>query len=315
MKNHEALMFGLKNCHREIFNLLEGKRFHYIDIPVHNNIGDLLILQGAMKCFCDFRLSPITISSARCFKPEWVRENDVLVFHGGGNFGDIYEDIDGLRESIMRRFKNNRIVMMPQTIFFNRLENQIRSARAWRECVDFHLFVRDQVSYDAAKHFSDHIYLVPDMAHHLYPFKRKGKVNSSSLRIQRVDAEKRKTPGALKGMKIDETTDWIDVVGFRNKWVRFTWILESFAIRYNIDWMLRMVGPLIWMPISKYLSKQAVKTFSNHGHVITDRLHGHILACLMDIPNTVIDNSYGKNSTYMKEWTVDSEIVSLIGED
>jgi pyruvyl transferase EpsO len=287
-------MFELKNCHREIFNLLKDKRFHYIDIPVHNNIGDLLIMQGTMNFFREFDLSPITTSSARCFKSEWVRKDDVLVFHGGGNFGDIYGDINGLREDIMLRFKENRIVMMPQTIFFSRPESRARSAKAWRECVDFHLFVRDQVSYDAAKLFSNHIYLVPDMAHHLYPLKRKGQINSGSLRIKRVDAEKRKTPNALKGVTIDETT---------------------FAIRHNIDLMLRMFGPLIWMPISKCLSRQAMKTFSNHGHVITDRLHGHILACLMDIPNTVVDNSYGKNSTYMREWTIDSEIVSLIGED
>ena len=32
-------------------------------------------------------------------------------------------------------------------------------------------------------------------------------------------------------------------------------------------------------------------------------MHGHILACLVDVPNIVIDNSYGKNSGYYKQWT------------
>jgi pyruvyl transferase EpsO len=36
--------------------------------------------------------------------------------------------------------------------------------------------------------------------------------------------------------------------------------------------------------------------------VITDRLHAHILCCLMEIPHVVMDNSYGKISNFRKTW-------------
>ncbi len=37
--------------------------------------------------------------------------------------------------------------------------------------------------------------------------------------------------------------------------------------------------------------------------VVTDRLHGHLLALLMDIPHVVLDNSYGKLRTMYETWT------------
>jgi pyruvyl transferase EpsO len=46
--------------------------------------------------------------------------------------------------------------------------------------------------------------------------------------------------------------------------------------------------------------------------VVTDRLHGHILAMLMDMPTLVLDNSYGKNSRYAAVWTARSRLVTLL---
>ena len=37
--------------------------------------------------------------------------------------------------------------------------------------------------------------------------------------------------------------------------------------------------------------------------VVTDRLHAHILCLLLGIPHVVLDNSYGKISTFIDAWT------------
>jgi hypothetical protein len=37
--------------------------------------------------------------------------------------------------------------------------------------------------------------------------------------------------------------------------------------------------------------------------VVTDRLHGHLLALLQDIPHVVLDNSYGKLRSVYDTWT------------
>ncbi|KAF7962366.1 hypothetical protein AWV80_22615 [Cupriavidus sp. UYMU48A] len=68
---------------------------------------------------------------------------------------------------------------------------------------------------------------------------------------------------------------------------------------------------MLWMKYADRLIAEAIDLFSSHEHVLTDRLHGHILACLLDMPNTVSDNSYGKNSGYINSWTKESSIVQL----
>jgi pyruvyl transferase EpsO len=37
--------------------------------------------------------------------------------------------------------------------------------------------------------------------------------------------------------------------------------------------------------------------------VITDRLHAHLLALLLDIPHAALDNSYGKLGRFLDAWT------------
>ena len=46
-----------------------------------------------------------------------------------------------------------------------------------------------------------------------------------------------------------------------------------------------------------------VSTLSRGKIVVTDRLHAHILCILLDIPHVVLDNSYGKITTFIDAWT------------
>jgi len=59
---------------------------------------------------------------------------------------------------------------------------------------------------------------------------------------------------------------------------------------------------------------EAIGMFARHNLIITDRLHGHILAVLMDMPTLVLDNSYGKNSRYASVWTERSRLVTVAGK-
>ena len=43
MKAHRSMMLDLQKKHDVIHELLKNKNFHYIDIPMHDNIGDLLM--------------------------------------------------------------------------------------------------------------------------------------------------------------------------------------------------------------------------------------------------------------------------------
>ena len=64
----------------------------------------------------------------------------------------------------------------------------------------------------------------------------------------------------------------------------------------------------------RFLDEKAVLFFSRYESVETSRLHGHILSSLLGKPNTVIDNSYGKNANYYYTWMHEAPDVRLIGE-
>jgi pyruvyl transferase EpsO len=46
--------------------------------------------------------------------------------------------------------------------------------------------------------------------------------------------------------------------------------------------------------------------------VVTDRLHAHILCCLLDIPHFVFDSLGGKVSAFHATWTQDNTNTQLI---
>lgn len=313
MNNHRSLMMDLQKIHDVIVRLLENRRFHYIDIPIHDNIGDLLIMKGTLRFFAKHKLVPASVSSVVSFNADWVKPGDVLVFHGGGNFGDLYANINDLREALIARFPQNRVVIMPQTIFFSTEEKQQRAAAVFRRHPDLHLFVRDRVSLAIAREFTGHAYLAPDMAHHLYPIAARSEAGAGTLRIARVDQEKPAAAAAAGALAYDKRTDWIDLIGGESRLIDLVWKLEYQFQHRKWDRLRRKLGPMVWVPISNRFSAKAISLFSRYDHIVTDRLHGHILACLMDKKNTVIDNSYGKNSTYINEWTRASDMVHLVG--
>jgi len=51
---------------------------------------------------------------------------------------------------------------------------------------------------------------------------------------------------------------------------------------------------------------RGLRLLSRGQTIATDRLHGHILALLLDIPHIVFDNDYGKIGRYVATWTRDS---------
>jgi pyruvyl transferase EpsO len=311
MKQHSLMMSALQTKHDVIYDLLKDRVFHYIDIPMHDNIGDLLIMQGTLAFFKKKKLVPKTTSTSWGFDPAWVQPDDILVFHGGGNFGDLYANINDLREEIITRFPHNRIVMLPQTIFFTSDAKRDRSAAVFRRHPDVHIFIRDKVSQHIAGLFSDHVYLVPDMAHQLYPIASHGS-GKGVLRIERVDVEKPAVPASLKDLRFDTRTDWVELVGKEKRLIAVAWRLQGGFIKYGWQLCRKLLGPWFWVPVAQRFSSKAVALFARHDHIVTDRLHGHILSCLMDKRNTVIDNSYGKNSTYIDEWTGTSDLVRLV---
>lgn len=308
---HAQLCTELIARHRILLDLIGTRPFHYVDIPIHGNIGDVLILHGTLAFFKNAGLTPRLMSPYFSFDLDWVGKDDAIVFHGGGNFGDLYPYYHALRERVARARPGNRIIILPQSVHFSSPEKAAASARLFRSHPDLHLCLRDTVSFEVARQFTDKVYLLPDMAHQLYPLVSPFATPArGTLVICRSDDE-RIAQSTLKDVVATLQTDWPEFVGTREYTIaRFRRVIDAMARRRMGRLANRIISPL-WVRYSHGLMMDAARMFGCHEQVISDRLHGHILACVMGIRNIVLDNNYGKNSRYAQTWTARSELVTV----
>jgi pyruvyl transferase EpsO len=307
MSSFAPAMGALKARLASILDLVPpGAPLAYLDYPVHENVGDLLIMLGTEAFFADYRLSVRYRASALNFHPHpFLRDpKTVILCHGGGNLGDLYSTFQSFRESVVREYRGNRIIVLPQTVHFEDPRKRDAAGAVFRDHPDLHLCVRDEESYRvAAEHLARNVYLVPDMAHQLWPVRDPGAGAATARRPEllliRTDKEIAGLPAAVEARR-SEFRDWAGQLG------RAELALLHLAVRaLRVDALLHNSLPAAWTwrLYARRRVERAIRLFGRHERIVTSRLHAHILACLMSKPSLLIDNSYGKNSSYYRAWT------------
>jgi pyruvyl transferase EpsO len=310
-KCHSEVMTSLKNKHEFLADLI-GKNFHYVDMPVYGNFGDVLIYLGAKQFFSENGMTPKTVSGHFNFSEKWVVAGDTTVFHGWVYLGDLYGGPQDIRNFIIKKFPNNRIVILPQTIYFRSADEFNRCASRWSCHEDLHLCVRDFVSYEKGLSFTKNVYMLPDMAHQLWPLSGVKGQASGTLNFLRTDDE---ISNLRNGCGTAIPIDWPTIIGRRELLYRYVRKLFQVVNFITKSKSAAHVCNILWDAHISRLLLEVVSVFSSYENVVTDRLHGHILSCLLDKDNNVIDNVYGKNSTYVSAWTKDSRRVRLISSE
>lgn len=282
----------------------------YLDYPVHGNGGDLLIMKGTEKFFQDYNINVLGRYSLNSFpKNKKIPSDCIIVFHGGGNFGDIYPIYQKFRESIITQYPNHKIVILPQTVYYSNQSEFEKSAKIFNAHKNLHLFVRDKNCYEVARkmlHACD-VKLCPDMAHQLWPIAIPAKAEEELLYFLRLDSEVNKEQQG-RSLHVKHNRDWENVFTFLE--------FSTIAVVQKLHRINSYAGGIlpasaIWYRYSDYLVNKTCRLFSRYKLVKTSRLHGHILSCLMDKPNVLIDNSYGKNSSYYVTWTHSCPVARL----
>jgi pyruvyl transferase EpsO len=300
-------MERLKAEHDTLATLIPpGNPVAYLDYPTHSNIGDLLIMLGTDAFLARLRTPVIYRGSLYNFPdrpPPGITPDTVILCHGGGNFGDLYPVYQAFRERIVRQFPDNRVVFLPQTLYYRDPEKLKACTRVLDDHPDLHIFVRDTNSAMLARQsFSAPVYLAPDMAHHLWPalyLRTKGQSPSGTLIMIREDIERGAVPDQLRS-RASEFFDWADMLTLAD---RAMFRVSNAAHRTDRKVLNVQPAWLIHSLFTKYLCGRAADLFARFDTVVTSRLHGHILACLVGRRSVVLDNSYGKNSSYFRTWT------------
>ncbi len=297
-----------------------GSKVIYIDYPMHLNVGDILILKGTEAFFKDRKYDVVGRYSTFGFPeqaahfPKLSRDTTIIL-HGGGNFGDIYLSHQVLRRKVVEHYPDNRIVIFPQTMFFGDQAELRRTADVFSGHRDLHFLARDQKTYDIfRREFTNTVEMCPDMAHFLwrsFPTKSYGAGAgiSKTLWMLRRDVEQSEIPERFRG-EVDQPVDWADLCRKPDR-VATRLIMRSDQINARIG---RKLFPtdIAWYRFTDALVARLNRQILQHDRIVTSRMHGHILGCLLGMKTTLLDNSYGKNSTYYQAWTNRVENCDLV---
>ncbi|MCP3736149.1 polysaccharide pyruvyl transferase family protein [Sphingomonas sp. RP10(2022)] len=258
-----------------------GQAYALVDFPDHANVGDSAIWLGELAILRALTgCGPVYVSTWHDFDLDAFRRacpTGPLFLHGGGNLGDIWPHHQRFREAVLAEVRDRPVVQLPQSIHFRDPARAARFAALVADHPDFTLYVRDARSLALANRFACPTHLVPDSAMALGPQPR-GEPEVPLLMLLRSDDERRDHGGPPPAQA--RVVDWLeDDAGMP---AGTTPAAREAQARARVARGLRLLG---------------------QGEVVvTDRLHGSILAGLLAIPHVVLDNDYGKIAAYLAAW-------------
>lgn len=262
----------------------------FLDLPYYANIGDALIWYGT-ECWlktthfsCKLRASCSTFSF-----PE-LRSETVIIMQGGGNFGDIWRQHQEFRLKVIKHYPNNRIIILPQTVFYSNPKIAMRDAAIMRQHRNVIICARDKRSLKFLKafRFSKNLLLLPDMV--FCAQLESSESTKDAIFIKRTDKEWKDVP--LKQLPSDiEIGDWCSIE-------RPDKVVESFSLIENRDGK-NSYAINVFLP---HLVDLGIEQLGQYRTIYTTRLHAALLGILLGKNIVLFDNSYGKNSSFYDTW-------------
>jgi pyruvyl transferase EpsO len=314
MNHSERVLSDLKERLTEITNVLHlNSSIVYIDYPLHRNIGDLLINLGTERFFEKHRLRVkrrYNILELPTTLPD-IEPTDTLVFHGGGNLGDLYPEHLDAMESILKAFPLNRAIQLPQTVQFDDDCERERRCTFLKGHRQLSIFVRDARSLAALQdHDVPDVHLMPDMAHQLYGelFPAKPMRAIQNLYLFRSDVEGGKIPDLIAGHS-GEAVDWDACI---HRIDRLTLAFLRRLVRLMRYCGRSMDVHRVWYKYRDNMVKSGISFLSTPECIYTNRLHCLLLAVLLGKEVHWFDNSYGKLSSYVNTWFSELPTVSQV---
>lgn len=155
-----------------------SKRIYLLGTPWYGNIGDQAITLGELhilrSVFPDFKIVDVPYGVYYSRWAGWlglgITEKDIIFMQGGGNLGSLYPQEEKIRRDVVRKYKDNKIVIMPVSIYFHDnsygMEELRKSREVYESARDLTIISRDENSWNFASENFVHVHniLAPDAA-------------------------------------------------------------------------------------------------------------------------------------------------------
>nr|WP_321302564.1 polysaccharide pyruvyl transferase family protein [uncultured Trichococcus sp.] len=287
---------------RDNFEIYRNKKKIIVALAAdYGNLGDVAITFAQTKFLkdnfptheiIDFPISR-TFTDLKALK-KICTTDDIITLVGGGNTGDMYDDIEYCRQFIIQQFPDNKIISFPQTIDFS---NTISGERALQKAVSTYskhdnliLSAREIKSYETYKKFFPHnkVIFSPDVVLSL---------NEQSLKYEREGITLCFRKDSEKTTKLSDEEQFI----------------KSLNKNYQVKHQDTHIDASNMTVEQREVELQNIWTvFKRSKLVITDRLHGMIFCKITGTPCIAIDNSNHKISGVYNAWLSKIENIKMI---
>lgn len=268
----------------------QEKRILYFGVPMHPNLGDqaqkYCIRNWIRENYPDYEILeiPTRIVVDERFKfinilKKNVSKKDIIIFQSGY----CTHDIEPSKEDLMHRivinnFPDNRMLMLPQTVFFQREDRREASSKAYNLAKHMLFLARDAVSYDMAKSMFTNVKveLYPDIVTTLIGTRKYKSKRAGVFLCMRRDCEKYYSDAEIE---------------------KLCHMLQRKCEVYRGDTTLDNCNPY-WL--DRHLEEkidEVLNQYAKYKLVITDRYHGTIFSLIAGTPVVVIKTKDHKVST------------------
>lgn len=275
----------LKVCNQKQYmpNTLK-KKVYIIGEAYNGNLGDQAINAVEYEIIKNIVRDQYEIIEILCNEfwqyYNWLHKNikkdDVIFFTGGGSIGDIYIEAEEIRQNIIYKFKHNTIIIFPQTIYWGKsyISKKIQkmSQKIYNRHRDLLICTREKYSYELAGKLypQNERCLVPDL---VLKYKPKKKISAYNRQ------------GILLCLRNDEES----IIDQKEKDIIYNFCVKNTK---SVQYTDTFIPELMISNLSerrKYIDSK-INEFSRAKLIITDRLHGMILASISETPCIVISN-------------------------
>lgn len=294
--------------------LAEPSSVALLGFPNYDNCGDSAIWIGERTYLARHKIDVAYVSDEHSFSERALRQRlagGTILLTGGGSLGDIWPQHQLLRERVIAGFRGSKIVQLPQTIHFQTRRNLEHAKSVFDAHPDLTLLVRDERSLELARaHFQATSLLCPDMAFALENLERRPP-QYDVIWLARTDAEAIGFDDLAATFRVNRF-DWpaTSLSGRQYSLLRRLSHRAGTAIHRHPGRYDALQPAVNWMyeRLARERLETACHAVSRGRVVITDRLHGHILCLILGIPHVVLDNTYGKLSSFRETWTRGSSL-------
>lgn len=139
----------LKSRIEEVLRPLIDRDYVLLELPYYENIGDILIWEGERHFLEKLPYRCLYKASLFSYDSNYVIPTDaIILLQGGGNFGDVWKRSQKFRLQIIEKYAKNRIIIFPQTVFYEDEAVFQEEARRMAEHKQLTICARDQQSFD-----------------------------------------------------------------------------------------------------------------------------------------------------------------------